>query len=126
METVTLKKYLRAILAGFMVIAGVNHFLQPEFYIPLIPDYLPFPGAINSVSGSLEFLFGCLLIWERYRLFAAYGLIALLLLFIPSHTYFISLGSCIPQGLCTAAWVSWTRLILVHPLLLFWVWYVRE
>jgi len=110
----------------FYVFAGLNHFLNPEFYYPLIPDYLAeLSGFINSFSGVVEIGFGTLLLFPKSRKRAAYGIIFMLIAFIPSHTYFIEVGSCIDDGLCVPEWVGWLRLIAIHPLLIWWAWSVR-
>ncbi len=92
-----IKRLLRYVLATFFIVAGANHFLDPNFYLPLIPPYFPYPETINWVSGILELLFGGLLFFKKYSLLASYGLLVLLFLFIPSHVYFIKLGSCIQE-----------------------------
>lgn len=111
------------VLAGFYFLAGVNHFVNPDFYLPLIPPVLPYPEVINYLSGGLESLFGLLLLFSRYRSYAAHGIVFLLVLFIPSHVYFIMVGSCVEEGLCVPNWIGWLRLILIHPLLIGWAWW---
>lgn len=117
------KRISLVILAGFYFLAGVNHFINPDFYLPLIPPYLPYPEAINYISGGLESLFGLLLLSPKYGNQAARGIIFLLVLFIPSHVYFIMAGCCVENGLCVPNWVGWLRLILIHPLLIGWAWW---
>lgn len=111
------------LLSGFYILAGVNHFINPDFYLPLIPSYLPFPEIINYVSGGLEILLGLLLLVPGYKRMAAWGIIFLLILFVPSHVYFIMIDSCITDGLCVPNWIGWLRLILIHPLLILWAWW---
>lgn len=119
-------KYLSLyIMAGSYLFAGVNHFVMPQFYIPLIPDYLPHPQLLNTLSGIFEIVFGLGLIFRRSRRASSILIVMMLLAFIPSHVYFIELGSCVDQSLCVPEWVSWVRLILVHPLLIWWAWSVR-
>lgn len=117
-------KAITYILGAFFIIAGSNHFVNPEFYLPLIPPYIPFPSVVNSVSGILEILLGAGLFLPKWRTFSAWGIIVLLWLFIPSHVYFIQIGSCIPEGLCVPPWVGWLRLIIIHPLLIIWAYAV--
>jgi uncharacterized membrane protein len=74
------------------------------------------------LSGAVEILFGIGLVFKSTRKYSAYLIIVMLVAFIPSHIYFIQLGSCIPDGLCVPIWVGWMRLLLVHPLLILWVW----
>ncbi len=110
-------------LVVFFVLAGMNHFRDPEFYIPLIPDYLPYKNAINIISGIVEITLGLTLLSVRYRRIVSYLLIFLMILFIPSHIWFIEIGGCIEGGLCVPAWVGWVRLLIIHPLLILWIWY---
>ena len=116
----------RALLSLFFTFAGINHFWHPEFYLPLIPDYLPFPALINTLSGVAEISLGIGMALPRWRKWATYGLIALLVAFIPSHVYFIHIGSCVPEGLCTPPWVAWVRLLVIQPLFMWWVWVSRK
>ncbi|MBO3116535.1 hypothetical protein J4050_07245 [Winogradskyella sp. DF17] len=119
-------KLLRVILIGFYLFAGSYHFINPEFYYDLIPDYLPFPEFINYTSGVLEIILALGVIFSKTRFLAVKGIIILLILFIPSHVYFIHLGSCIEDGLCVPQWLGWIRLLIIHPLLLLWAWAVRK
>ncbi|GAB5408522.1 MAG: hypothetical protein BalsKO_08870 [Balneolaceae bacterium] len=115
-----LKKINLYLLSGFYVVAGVNHFLNPDFYYPLIPDYLPFHELINYSSGVAEVVLGIGVLFKKTRLFSSYLLAIMLISFIPAHIYFIQIGSCIEAGLCVSEWISWARLIIIHPLLIVW------
>ena len=53
-------------------------------------------------------------------------IIVLLIFFIPSHVYFIKIGSCVPNGLCVNPIIGWLRLVIVHPILILWAWYVGK
>ncbi len=113
-------------LVIFFVFAGVYHFINPDFYYPLIPDYLPFKKTINIISGIVEILLGLGLLFDQYRRSAAYLLIFLMIAFIPSHIHFILLGSCMDGGLCVPEWVGWMRLLVIHPLLVYWIYSNRK
>lgn len=121
-----MKKLLRYLLSLFFVFAGVNHFVNPEFYLPLIPPYFPYPDAINLVSGIIEIGFGVGLLIRKVSKYAAWGIIALLVAFIPSHVYFIQIGSCVPDGLCVPELLGWLRLVLVHPILIGWAYFCTK
>lgn len=110
----------------FYLVAGVNHFVTPDFYIPLIPPFFTNPEWINILSGVAEVLLGLGVLYLPTRKRAAWGIFGLLLCFIPSHVYFIQIGSCIEGGLCAPEWVGWFRLLVVHPLLLFWAFWVSK
>lgn len=86
---------------------------------------MPLKNLINYASGALEVIFGIGVAFDRFRNVSIYGILVLLMLFIPSHIYFIQIGSCVDGGLCVPPWIAWVRLILVHPLLMFWAWAVK-
>jgi uncharacterized membrane protein len=122
METFRIVRLSRYILGSFFIIAGLNHFVMPNFYLPLIPSYLPYPEGINSAAGVAELLLGAMVIigGDYWRSHAALGIFLLLVLFVPSHVYFIQMGSCLEEGLCVPPWIAWVRLLVIHPFLLFW------
>jgi uncharacterized membrane protein len=109
----------------FYLAAGINHFRHPTAYYRLIPTFLPAHVMINVLAGIAEISFSLLLIFPTTRKWAAYGIIIMLLAFIPAHVYFISMGSCIPE-LCVPQWVGWLRLVVIQPLLLGWAWWCRK
>lgn len=120
MEINLTKRPFITVLGAFFSFAGLYHFINPDFYLGLIPDYLPQPLALNYGVGILELVLGILVLIPSYRKIGGYGIVLLLLLLIPSHIFFIQTGSCVPNGLCVPKWISWGRLILIHPLLVYW------
>jgi uncharacterized membrane protein len=121
-----MKKIARIIFALFFIIAGFNHFLMPAFYYPLIPDYIPFPGLVNFLAGAAEILLGTGLLFRSTRYYAGLGIALLMILFIPSHVYFIEQGSCIENGLCVSPVLGWVRLVLIQPFFIWLGWYFRK
>ncbi|SFT50038.1 Uncharacterized membrane protein [Algoriphagus locisalis] len=113
----TISLYVMAII---YLLAGINHFLNPEGYIQLIPDYLPNHSLVNILAGIAEIGLGLGLLFGKTRWLSAWGIILMLIAFVPSHVYFIQLNSCIENGLCVAPWIGWVRLIIIHPLLIGW------
>ena len=121
-----MKKVALYLQSFFYIAAGLNHFRKPTAYFGLIPPYLPWPAFINTMAGVTEIIFGLLLIFTATRKWAAYGIILMLVAFIPAHIYFIQIGGCVPGGLCFPLWVGWLRLLIIHPLLLMWAWWCRK
>lgn len=115
-----MRKILHYSLSVFYILAGLNHFIMPDFYNGLVPDYLEFPEMINSLAGIAELVLGFSLLIPSLRKPAAWGIVLMLLAFIPSHIYFIEIGSCVDQGLCVPSWIAWVRLLVIHPLLILW------
>jgi uncharacterized membrane protein len=122
-----LKRYSLFVLSGFYIFAGINHFLNPEFYLPLIPDYFSNAEFINVLAGLAEIFLGIGLLIKKVRRLAIIGIVLMLLAFIPSHVYFIQKGSCIDGGLCVSNWIGWIRLVIIHPILIAWpLWYWKQ
>ncbi len=122
-----MKKNLLYLLVVFYILAGVNHFWHARFYYPLMPPYFqPWAYQLNIIVAFAEIGLGCLMLYSTTRRLAAFGIILLLIAFIPTHIYFINIGSCIPNGLCVPQWVGWLRLVVIHPILIIWVWWVRR
>jgi len=118
---------LRWLLIIFYFFAGWNHFIHPEFYVPLIPDYFSEPELINWISGGLEVLLAIGVAISKYRKIAVVLIILMLIAFIPSHVFFIQEGACMnDQSLCTPMWVAWLRLLIIHPLFILWAWFVGK
>ena len=78
---------LKIIIALFMIYAGVQHFLKPDFFIPFVPIFLPLKTTIIYISGAIEIIVGLLLFIHKYAKYGAIGILVLLLLFLPIHIW---------------------------------------
>lgn len=114
------------LMSAFYLFAGVNHFRNPDFYYGLIPPYLPNPDFIIVISGVAEIALGALLLFAKTRKLAVYGIIAMLIAFVPAHVHHIRTGGCPTEALCVPLWAAWVRLLAGQPLLVLWAWWVKE
>lgn len=108
--------YLGNIL--FYWIAGINHWINPDWYYPLIPSYLAYPEVINILTGAIEILCGIGLMFASTKKFAANILVIMLVAFVASHWHFIEQGSCMEGVMCISPWMAWVRLVVIQPLLI--------
>lgn len=121
-----IKNITLILMTVFYLAAGINHFLHPDNYYALIPPYLPFHQFINMASGAAEIIFGSLLIFSSSRKAGAYGIVVLLILFIPAHIYMIQKGGCMSVQMCIPAWLAWVRLFPLQFVLIAWArWYAK-
>jgi len=127
MKIKILQQILFFILIAFYIFAGYNHFASPSFYLPIIPPYLSnWANEINLLSGILEIILGILLIPKSTRPYAAKGIIILLILFIPSHIYFIQKGIFTLGTIKITPTLSWFRLLIGQPILMLWAWWASK
>ena len=82
-----LKKISYYFFGVFYVIAGALHFVNPDFYMKIMPLYLPFHLALVYLSGLVEILLGIGLIYRPMRQYAAWGIIALLIAVFPANIF---------------------------------------
>ena len=75
------------LMGSLYVLAGFNHLVHPDFYIAIIPPALPNPEWLNLLSGLAEIVLGVYLFEPRTRVYAAWGVIALLVAVFPANLY---------------------------------------
>jgi uncharacterized membrane protein len=111
----------RWLAALFFIAAGANHFRQPEIYLGMMPPFLPWPEALNYISGAAEILGGLGLLMVRTRRLAAWGLLALLVAVFPANLH-VALQGDMP-GLDVSPLTLWLRLPF-QAVFMAWVWWV--
>jgi uncharacterized membrane protein len=115
----------RVVMGLFYIAAGVYHFANPVTYLAVMPPYIPWPLAMIYISGAAEILggIGVLIpdgfVFTRTRVFAAWGLVALLIAISPVHINMCLHPEQFPQ---IPLWAIWVRLPLQLPLI-GWAWY---
>ena len=113
-----MKKVARFFAGPVMVAAGVNHFVNPEFYLKIVPSVLPYPDALVYLSGVAEIAGALGTMHPRTRRPAGSFLIATLVAVYPANIYMAvnpDRFASIPQ------WALWARLPLQF-LFVYWVW----
>ena len=102
-----LKAALRTLLAIVMVAVGVMHFAGPQFFVRIVPDWLPAHLLLVQISGFFEVLGGVGLLIPRGRRPASIGLIALYVSVFPANVNMV-LHPELGGGIAT--WLLWARL----------------
>ena len=69
------------------IYVGIRHFIDPNFFLAIMPDYLPLHLEAVYLSGFFEILLGGMLLFKKYRKVAGWGLIALLIAVFPVNIY---------------------------------------
>ena len=81
------KSILIIISSIFYTIVGIKHFIEPDYFLSIIPPYLPFHIELVYISGFFELLFGLMILFPKYRYYGSIGLILLLIAVFPANIY---------------------------------------
>lgn len=120
------KRALLWLMGAFYVGAGVMHFVNPGFYLPMMPPSLPLHRELVFLSGVVEVVLGVAVLVPSLRQWAAWGIIGLLIAVFPANLHValnnVPLGSA-PAGL--GIW-NWVRLPFQALFILWAWWYTRD
>ena len=95
------------IMSIFYVSVGVNHFTIPEWFLQIVPPWLPYKLELVYISGFLEIIFGVMLLIPATRFYASWGLILLLIAVYPANIYLAQTNGA---AMNTTPLVAWGRL----------------
>ena len=69
------------------ITVGVKHFINPDFFVTIVPPIINWKEEAVLVSGFIEVLLGVLLLFNQTRKLAAWGIILLLIAVLPANIY---------------------------------------
>lgn len=72
-------------LAVFLVATGVMHFLAPDYFRTLVPDWLRRPRLLVAASGAAEIVVGVLVLVPRTRAAGSLSAAVLVTCYLVSH-----------------------------------------
>ncbi|GMV99496.1 MAG: hypothetical protein AMXMBFR84_06350 [Candidatus Hydrogenedentota bacterium] len=119
---VVLKTSMRYLMAVLFVAAGANHFINPDFYIQIMPTYLPFPRALVLLSGLTEIAGGVMLCFRKTAVVGAWSIVAMLVVFFLVHIDMIIHADRYPS---MPMWGLVLRLLLQFLLIAWACWFTR-
>ena len=117
-----IKHILRVVFALFFVGAGVNHFVRTDFYLRMMPPYVPLHLTMVQVSGVAEIVLGVMLLLPQTMALAGWGLIALLIAVFPANVQMALHPETFPEMRPT---VLWWRLPLQGVMIAWAYWYTK-
>lgn len=117
-----LKLVLKWLLGLLFILAGINHFVHPGFYVAIMPPYLPWHLELVYLSGLFEVVLGVLLLIPRTTVLAAWGLIALLVAVFPANLHMAMNPELFPA---ISPVILWSRLPLQGVFIAWAYWYTR-
>lgn len=112
----------RYLIAAAFVSAGVLHFLMPELFMRIMPDYIPWQRQLVYLSGIAEIAGGLGILIFEIRQVASYGLIVLLLAVFPANI------DMAVKAIRKKGWLSYYSVLLLlrlplQFLLIYWVYW---
>lgn len=108
------------IMCGFYIAAGIYHFVNPRFFLNIVPTYIPlkYHMPLVQVSGVFEIALGAMTLYEPTRIYGAWGLIALLVAVFPAN---VQMSVTFWQKKHPFFWGTIVRLPL-QIVLIWWAW----
>jgi len=120
---VIFKLIMKWLFAAIFVSAGTLHWLRPEFFVKVMPSYLPWHLQLVYISGIFEIVLGVMLLIPKCQVLAAWGLVALLIAVFPANVHMALNASDYPQF---PAALIWLRLPLQGVLIAWAYWFTRR
>ena len=75
------------IMSCFYMNVGIKHFVEPEWFLQIMPPQFPNHYEAVYLSGFFEFLFGFMLINPQTRFLACWGIIFVMIVVFPANLY---------------------------------------
>ncbi len=120
------KTILLWVMAAFYLFNGFYHLMNPSFYLNIMPPDLPNPEWLNVLSGLAEIVLGVYILEPRTRVYAAWGIIALLIAVFPANLYAAAANVGADGPGSGQGGLAYVRLPF-QALLVVWAWwYTRE
>lgn len=123
-----LKTVMRFLLAAVLVGAGVMHFVDPWFFVQIMPPYLPWHWELVYVSGVIEIVLGIALLVPATQRLAAWGAIALFVAVFPANVHMAMANVQFdppPAAGQPSQVAAWARLPL-QLVLIAWAWWLAR
>lgn len=115
-----MRAIFKALFAVIFLTSGVGHFIRTDWYLRLMPPYLPWHRELVWISGVCELALAVLLLVPRFSVAAAWGLIALLIAVFPANIHMaVTSGTANPAMPGVSPFLSWARLPL-QGVLIYW------
>jgi Predicted membrane protein len=103
------------------IAAGINHFLNADFYLRMMPRPFPYPMLAVELSGIAEVALGIGVLIHVTRKWCAYGIILLLIAIFPANINM----ALHPHLWDIPEWMLYARLPLQF-VLMWWAWRVSK
>lgn len=89
--------FLRGVLFIIFMSSGIGHFVAKDFYLRLVPPYVPFPEAVILITGALVLLMGIGIVTPGVKKLTSKFMVLFSLCTLPSILYLVSHPALFPE-----------------------------
>ncbi|MBQ49715.1 MAG: DoxX family protein [Zetaproteobacteria bacterium] len=117
-------KISRLVLGIGFIFAGVMHFINPDFYLAMMPPYLPWHEFLVYFSGIIEVALGAMVVFGVQLRWAGIAMVLLLFAVFPANLHMALNPQDFPDVSTTALWgrlpfqavfLLWVYFTLIRP-----------
>ena len=118
------KTILKYLLGAFFILAGVNHFRSPDFYLNIMPLWMPLHSELVFLSGVTEVIAGVMLLLPRWSVWGAWFIVAHLVVFFIVHIDMIVHAERYADE--APLWALWVRIVVQFVFIAWALWFTRK
>ena len=118
----TLRYVGLAIVFAWFFVGGIAHFTSTDFFVSIVPPWVPFPLWAVYVSGVIEVILAVLVLWSFTRQLVGWGLIALTIAVTPANVHMYMN----PGQFSDASETAYLVRLIVQVVLLFIIWWLTR
>jgi uncharacterized membrane protein len=104
-----IKRIARWMFAGALCFLGIKHFTDSASFVAIIPPYLPAHLALVYISGFFEIAGGIGLLIPKFRRWAGWGILALLIAVYPANIHML-VNDIYVGDMPRERWLLWARM----------------
>lgn len=116
---ITIVRWLATV---FFLVAGALHFIIPEFYLAMMPPFIPFQSFFVALSGVAEMAGAVGIQIPQYRNRSGLMMILLLIAIFPANIYVAMSQPVLPNLDYSPDSMKWR--LLLQPIFIAWIWWV--
>lgn len=113
------------ILGSLYIFVGISHFTNLDFFIIIMPEFIPYHLFFIYLTGFLEIILGLMIFFKRSRFYGAWGIFILLILVFPANIH-LYMSSHVQETLSITKLDALIRLPFQIPLLILSFWHSKE
>ena len=117
-----IKLILKVLFALIFITAGTLHFVTTDFFMRIMPPYIPWHLFWVYLSGVFEIGLGIMLLIPKFSSFAARGLIILLIVVFPANIYMAMNPQIFPEFSVTGLYVR----LFIQFVLIGWAYWLTK